>query len=166
MAGCVWLAAAVLMLSAVTLTGVAPASAETSATDIKKAKRLDQQGKVAAKRGDFADAAIAFEAAYDLHPEPKYLFNLGLAQMKAEQFDLAIASLERYLATNPPDADRDEVDDEYHGTLQRTNPGMVWPWDDTWPEGLVIAPIGDNCPQTPDADQADADEDGVGDACE
>ena len=69
-------------------------------------RRFDRMGKAAYQQGRFDDAIAAFEAAYELGGEPKYLFNLGKCHQKSGDLHLAIRHLRRYVRDAPdaPDA--------------------------------------------------------------
>ncbi len=58
---------------------------------------------------DYAAAAAAFAAAYRLDPEPKYLFNLALAQRLGGHCREAIESYRAYLAVEPPPVNADNA---------------------------------------------------------
>ena len=75
----------------------------------KAAKRLDKVGKSAFKKGRFADAAIAFRAAYKEHPNPKFQYNLGKALERSGDLEGAIAAFELYLA-EAKEADREGIE--------------------------------------------------------
>jgi hypothetical protein len=78
-----------------------PSPARAQAVDAAtQAQRLFGQGEIAAERGDYAGAIVAFEASYDLFPRPHTLRNIALYQHEAGRFVDAARSwnllLERY----------------------------------------------------------------------
>jgi sugar lactone lactonase YvrE len=66
---------------------------------IAEALRLAGEGVTASERNDAAAALAKFEEAAALRPDlPRVLSHLAAAQVKAEQFDAAVATLERIAA--------------------------------------------------------------------
>lgn len=76
----------------------------------QRAERMEKVGKAAYGKGEYGDALIAFEAAYEAAPQPKHLYNL--ARCHEQQGSLAKAAdyYERYLREAPEAADREEVE--------------------------------------------------------
>ncbi len=118
-----------------TLTIVVPLVAPTPVSaDPVKAESLDAAGKTAFQKGAFADAVVAFRAAFEEDARPDFLFNLAKAQQKLGDFGGAIETLDRYLEEVPKASDRKEIEafqtflrgkleaTKVHLTV-RTNPG-------------------------------------------
>ena len=66
--------------------GARPKKAKAAAKKAKKAKkrakRMEKVGKVAYKKGRYDAAVIAFKAAYQALPKPKFLYNLARCHEK------------------------------------------------------------------------------------
>lgn len=80
-----------------------------------KAKGFYERGTAAFAAGDFAKAAAAFKASYDLFPNYKILYELGRSYAKTDNTEEAIESYERYLdegAKDIPAERRDQVKSE------------------------------------------------------
>jgi hypothetical protein len=60
--------------------------------------------------GKFRDAIADFEAAYELDPDPVYLFNLAQAHRLDNNIDRALFFYRRYLDLQPDAANREEVE--------------------------------------------------------
>jgi tetratricopeptide (TPR) repeat protein len=69
--------------------------------DPRAAHERFQRGVEAAQRGELAQAAAEFEAAYALSPKPVVLYNLGQTQSALGRPVKAVQSLRRYLASEP-----------------------------------------------------------------
>lgn len=87
-----------------------PAAASEQATEHAgggerraQAKRLFEAGLELALRGDFVEAAKAFELAQDLVPHPTTLLNLGLAYSSLGRAADASGAFSRYLEVAPTD---------------------------------------------------------------
>jgi tetratricopeptide (TPR) repeat protein len=76
-----------LITVACTVT-LAPSAAY--ADDAAEAQTLYQQGMDAYFAGKYADAIVAFKQAYQLDPNPIFLFNMSIAYEKAGNFDEAL----------------------------------------------------------------------------
>ena len=77
-------------------------------------------------------ALAEFELSYRLRPNPRVLYNVGLAQKGLHRYGEAILSLERYLAENK-DLAPDRVE------LVKKLLGEMRPFDEVWPRlGLII----------------------------
>ena len=71
---------------------------------------MEKAGKKAYVKGNYDDALIAFERAYEIDPQPKHLYNI--ARCHEQQGNLAKAAdfYERYLRDAPEAEDREEVE--------------------------------------------------------
>jgi len=76
----------------------------------KRAKRMEKVGKVAYKKGRYDDAIIAFKAAYEALPKPKFLYNLARCHEKKGALAEAAGYYERYLTEAPDAEDREAVE--------------------------------------------------------
>ena len=86
------------------------AVARPSKKQVKKAARLDRLGKKAYVRKQYDDAIAAFEAAYDAHPKPAFLFNLARCLERKGDLDRAIGAAERYLDEAPDGEEHEEAE--------------------------------------------------------
>ena len=87
-----------------------PAAAAPSRDDIKRAKRMAKLGKRAYKAGEYGDALVAFESAYEAVPKPKYLYNMARAHEKGGGLAEAAELYGRYLREAPNAKDREAVE--------------------------------------------------------
>ena len=76
----------------------------------KRAKRMEKVGKVAYKNERYDDAIIAFKAAYEALPKPKFLYNLARCHEKKGALAEAARHYERYLTEAPDAEDREAVE--------------------------------------------------------
>lgn len=84
------------------LSLASPAFADTKA----EARRYFQRGMAHIDRGEYAKGVEALERAYEIRPHRNVLFNIARAYASMGRVRKAIDYFERYLATNPKDADR------------------------------------------------------------
>ena len=80
------------------------------------------------KKQDHAAAATEFAAAYKLDPDPRYMFNLALAQRLGGDCKAALESYRAYLATNPPEVNANNARigiERCETTLATTAPPVV-----------------------------------------
>lgn len=75
-----------------------------------RALKLFEDSNKAYKSGKFEDAADLLRKAYDLHPEPLLLYNLGRAQEGLGDRKGALESYERYLAEAKQVDDRGAIE--------------------------------------------------------
>ncbi len=87
-----------------------PAAAAPSQDDIKRAKRMAKLGKRAYKAGEYGDALVAFESAYEAVAKPKYLYNMARAHEKRGGLAEAAELYGRYLREAPNAKDREAVE--------------------------------------------------------
>lgn len=93
-------------------TGETPkpdAGPQPSPEEVEAAKRHFESGAEFFQRGNYTAARLEFEASYALTKYPQLLFNLGKTAEKLNQVPEAIRYLEQYLASNPSEADANEV---------------------------------------------------------
>ena len=67
----------------------------------KTAQRLNKAGKKAFRAGQYEKAVVAFEAAYQVHPLLKYIFNAGRAAEEMGDLDRAVAQFVRAYEADP-----------------------------------------------------------------
>jgi hypothetical protein len=87
---------AAIVLAVCLLPGAA--FADDAATSRVEAKRREADGTSFFAKGDFGGAADAFGDAYQLVPSTKTLWNLAVAEFKAERFYAAVKHLRAYVA--------------------------------------------------------------------
>src|SRR5262245_1338853 len=100
--------AAALVIAAIACTA-APSARAQPATDAKtRANAAFAAGETAYKAGQFLDAAAQFKAAYDLDPDPGYLFNIAQAYRFAGDCVSAADYYRQFLTEipDPPNADK------------------------------------------------------------
>ena len=146
-------------LAAVALAlGESPASAEEAssipAEDLRAAEEHFRDAESQKSAGRYEDAAEGYLAAYELLPDPEFLFNAGNMYLLAGSEDLARHYLEQYLELDPDgrgakDAERalDElgepkevVEPEYEAPPPATDPEPM--------EGTAPAPAPESGPGT------------------
>ena len=96
-----------LAISLATLAIVTPTPAlaqQPSAADMTKAKAAFGEGKKLFDAGDFAEAAGKFKESYKLSKNPVLLYNIGFANEKAGQDDIALFYYRKFLTDAPSDA--------------------------------------------------------------
>lgn len=85
------------------LLGLAtPAHADTRAD----ARRYFQQGMALIEQGKHSEGIDLLKKAYEIRPHPSVLFNIARAYAGAGRVEPAIEYFERYLASDPADADQ------------------------------------------------------------
>lgn len=87
-----------------------PTTAAPTLGPAERAAAEAERGAAAYAAGDYAAAATAFDAAYQLDPLTTYLFNRAQAERLAERCAAAGASYELYLAREPAASNRAEVE--------------------------------------------------------
>ena len=70
----------------------------------EEARALFRAGRAAFSAGRYEEAYQYFQRAYDLHPRDELLFNVALAAERAERFDLALRTYEKFVETVPNSA--------------------------------------------------------------
>jgi hypothetical protein len=86
----------------------APASAPASASPSAVGEARAREGQDALDKGDFEAARLAFAQAYAVDAQPKYLWNLGLAESRGGHPLEALGHLRALAATWPQDASADD----------------------------------------------------------
>jgi hypothetical protein len=66
------------------------------------AKRDYDAGRILYESGDFANARLKFDAAFDLSHDPRLLWNAAACERRLRRYARAIALVRRYLATRSP----------------------------------------------------------------
>ena len=77
----------------------------------KKAKRYEKKGKKAYKKGNYDDAIVAFELAYERYPDPRYLFNVGRCHDKLGDLFKAMEFTQRYVGEVEEGEEREDADE-------------------------------------------------------
>jgi tetratricopeptide (TPR) repeat protein len=101
----------------------APASADKQR--LAQSRALFKKGLTLFQRGEFAEAAQAWEAGYRLEPKPLFLYNAASAYRKAQNPEKALALYQAYLSAAPDAPEREEVTraiDELRADEARKNP--------------------------------------------
>jgi tetratricopeptide (TPR) repeat protein len=96
-----------LALVVVAAMTIATAHADSSSKAQADATAAYQEGQRRYLAEDYLRAAEQFEAAYDLDPDPAYLFNIAQAYRFGKQCTKSIESYQRFLAVvaKPPNAE-------------------------------------------------------------
>lgn len=97
----------VLIAASTGLTAEAQSAPDDTA--IAEARAHFEAGTAAFDQGDYELAVSEFEAAHAITAHPDILFNIYSAAERAGQLELALGSLERYLAEGEVPADRRTV---------------------------------------------------------
>jgi len=74
---------------------------EASQADIEKAKQHYGNATAHQEKGEYQKAAKEYLAAYDLYPDPEFLFNVGEVYRLAGDDRRAVEYFEKYLALDP-----------------------------------------------------------------
>jgi len=74
------------------------------AQPVQEAKQHFKAGKTLQDAGKYAEAAVEYQAAYDLDPRPPMLFNIAQAHRLASHKQVALDFYKRYLAAEPDGA--------------------------------------------------------------
>lgn len=94
-----------IAFAALAIIAPTPALAQQpSPADITKAKAAFGEGKKLFDAGDFAEAAGKFKESYKLSKNPVLLYNIGFANEKAGQDDIALFYYRKFLTDAPADA--------------------------------------------------------------
>jgi tetratricopeptide (TPR) repeat protein len=93
------------------LLGAGPALAQTprDKDERREAARHFEQGEAFFKAHEFDKAALEYQAAYDLIPEPSLLFNIGLSFENDGSLEKANDHYRRYLSASPQGAKAPEA---------------------------------------------------------
>src|SRR5689334_11515142 len=83
--------------------------AESNDPDTEIARRHYAAGKAYYEKKDYQNALLEFEAARIAKALPAFDFNIGRCFDRLEQHAEAIEAYERYVASQPPPPDVDEV---------------------------------------------------------
>lgn len=112
------------------------ASQEQSAppTEVAEASEAFARGVQAFKDGRFDEAVEAFSRAQELAPHPDTLFNLGLAQQRAEQH---VAAWQTFDALLPQARDEQEREDIL-AAQAASRPHVAWLRVLAEPDGVVV----------------------------
>lgn len=100
-----------LLLAACVIAISVDAHAEVSVQPRDEARSHFQNGLVLADANRFEEAAIEFESAYTLSPQPAVLFNIAMAYANSRRSARAVSYLQRYLSSADADAEQRRVHD-------------------------------------------------------
>ncbi len=85
-------------------------TAGASAQPNSRARAFYSDGQKAYADGDFQTAAQKFRAAYDLEPDPAYLYNIAQAYRFAKQCHQSVSYYKRFLTAMPDAPNKPDVD--------------------------------------------------------
>lgn len=97
----------ILALALAAIPTVAPSIAlaqQPTPAQIEKAKTAFGEGKKLFEQGDFMEAAAKFKESYNLSKNAVLLYNIGFANEKAGQDDVALFYYRKFLSDAPADA--------------------------------------------------------------
>ena len=90
----------------VVVASSATAHAQKGEAGIKaEAERRNRKANELYNGGRFEEALRLYQAAYDLHPEPRFLFNIGLAREKTFDYEGCLLAIEEFLEKGQPNED-------------------------------------------------------------
>jgi tetratricopeptide (TPR) repeat protein len=107
-----------LLCIALAFAGRADAQRQRNA-DLRRAVLLFEESEELYNRGDFEGAATLLRRAYELHPDPTLVYNLGRSLEAMGDLDGAIEEYERYLREAPEAEDRGEVEAQLRSLRER-----------------------------------------------
>jgi tetratricopeptide (TPR) repeat protein len=111
-------AAAVAVMIGVLLAG--PARAEDARS---RALAHFEAGRKLYQVGDYAPALVEFKRAFLLKEDPVFIFNIAQCHRRLGDTEQAITFYRRYLGTNPPAANRQQVE-KLIADLERQRPAV------------------------------------------
>lgn len=141
------------VLLAIVLFGTGAEVSAQSRTPEDRARAHFRLGRTHYENGDFEKAAVEFEEAYRLSPEPLLLYNLYVAYRDANELRAAATALRKYLDLAPEIANRPQLE----ARLEALEKGLADedarrasdPSGETEPENQGEAPRGpDGAPAT------------------
>jgi hypothetical protein len=112
--------------AALAIAAIALGLYRPAAGDPETSRALYQAAKRKYERGDWARAIELFEEAYREHPSPAYLYNIAQAQRRKGDCPAAVAHYRKFLATNPAQAVKDQVEG-YVAELEGECGGQIAP---------------------------------------
>ena len=93
--------------------GVTPPPATPPSLEATERARVAYaRGQAAFAAGDYVQALLAFQEAFESVPKPIVLLSVAESAAKLGKLDVAIAALDRYLALRPDSPDRAQVADK------------------------------------------------------
>ena len=99
-----------VIATALLLVLATPSRAQPNPEATAQAKARYETGVLKYNVGDFASALENFKAAYELHPDPALLFNIGQSHRLLGHTQDAIYAYRAYLRELPDAPNRDEVE--------------------------------------------------------
>jgi hypothetical protein len=114
------LACALLLVGLTGVTGTA--SAQKGEPAIKaEAERRNRKANELYQQGRFEEALRLYQAAFDLRPDPRYLFNVGLAREKTFDYEGCVVAFEAFLQQQGTAADvRKQAEERIGACRERT----------------------------------------------
>jgi tetratricopeptide (TPR) repeat protein len=97
-------------LTAASSTRAQDTDPQTASSSDAVAKGLFDAGRAAYDAGDFQEALLRFQEAYERSKRPQLLYNVGLAADRLRQNRTALTAFQRYLDEAPEPANRQEVE--------------------------------------------------------
>ena len=100
-----------------------PQKPKPGAADLRpEAERRNQKGNQLYQQGRFEEALRVYQAAYDLLPEPRFLFNVGLAREKTFDYEGCVVAFREYLkqAGDAAKAVRTQAQERHDACLEKT----------------------------------------------
>jgi tetratricopeptide (TPR) repeat protein len=103
-----------------------------------RARELNRRGMSKYELGDLPEALSLFKRAYEIHPEPRILFNIAQTHRKGRDYALALDAYRAYLR-NMPDAPNRALVEERLGELEELLAAQKAS-DEKPPDGVTPAP--------------------------
>jgi len=141
-AGRHWIAAVLVAVGLATALVALPSPAHADDEAKEQARKHYQKGKQQFDLGKWDEAIVQFEAAYTLHADPNFLFNMAQAYRRKGDLQRALDLYKNYLIENPKSPDRSKIEERIQ-TLDKemkrrpTAPTVVKPSE----PALVVAPV-------------------------
>lgn len=90
------------LAAAVVLLSIAAGTAGAQEAKLRaEAERRNRRASELYAAGRYEEALQTYQAAYDLYPEPKYLFNIGLAREKTFDYEGCALAFQQFLGVAP-----------------------------------------------------------------
>lgn len=85
-----------------------------------EAERRNRNGNQLYNQGRFEEALRLYQAAFDLHPDPRFLFNVGLAREKTFDYEGCVLAFERFLAGEAAPDVKKKAEERLEACRERT----------------------------------------------
>jgi len=138
--GLAWALPLTLCAAFATLTLGAPAPALATEGDTARQARAFERfeaGEDQFRLGHYDAAARLFREAWDLFPDPAYLFNVALAFERQERWPLAVEHYERFLAEYPDSPNRSDIERRLGAARESREAARAEVRVEATPHGLV-----------------------------